>query len=134
VLAYVLPLFDLSYRRIPLERVCAVIQVVFTFGLIYSAAELAAYGFSVSITRGMLHLFLVGPMLLVGGLAILRAALIFLLALVRVADHMEGLDRIAGNMEELGDLPRWVRGLSPLRRLLPSGEPGRRVEGSHMPE
>ncbi|MBC7172980.1 MAG: hypothetical protein H5U40_11150, partial [Polyangiaceae bacterium] len=67
----------------------------------------------------VLHLFLGAPALFFGGLASLRVGLVFVRALVRIANHMEGM---AGNMEDLGELPRWVRGFSPLRRRGPAGE------------
>jgi hypothetical protein len=86
-----------------------VIQVIATFGLGYAAVEVVMWGFGVSLQRGVLHLLLAGPAVFFGGLAIVRCWLVFVLALVRIAD----------NMEDLSELPRWVRGLSPLRRLRP---------------
>jgi hypothetical protein len=139
LLDHLLPLFDLSYRPVALERVFTVIQVVATLGLLYAVTELAAYGFSRSIGRGLLNLLLLGPTILFGGLAMLRAALILLRSLAqianrmedlsRIASRMEDLGRVAANMEELGELPRWVRGLSPLRRLRTGPEVARRVGG-----
>ncbi len=111
--AYVGPLFELSYGAISLERLFAVVQIVGTLALAYGCVELVILGFEASTLRGLVHLFLGAPAAFFGGLAALRIALAFVLALVRIADHMEG---VAGNMDDLGELPRWVRAISPLGR------------------
>ncbi len=143
-LADIAPLFDITFQKVAIERVFAVIQVVATLALLYAAAELAAHGFALSVGRGLLNVLFVGPALVLGGLAVLRAAFVLVLALLRIADRlddlgriadrMDDLGRVADNMEELGELPRWVRGLSPLRRLRPGPEPPRRGEAPPVPE
>jgi hypothetical protein len=141
---HVAPLFGFGFRTISIERIFVVLQVVSTLALLYAAAELTASGFARSIGQGLVHLFLVGPVLVLGGLAVLRATMALVLALLRIAermddleriaDRMDDLERVADRMDDLGELPRWVRGLSPLRRLWQGAEPPRRGDAADIPE
>ena len=103
------PVVSTDYRRMHAERLFPLVQVLIGLGVLYGTAELVVFGFSISIARGLVYLLVVAPVALLLTLALVRIALSFMLALVRIAD----------DIEELGELPRWVRGLAPRRMLWP---------------
>jgi len=107
--AWLGPVVSTDYEHMHAERLFPLIQLLSGCGVLYAVAELVVFGFETSLARGLVYLLVVGPALLLLSTALIRVALSFMLALVRIAD----------DIEDLGDLPRWVRGLSPRRMLWP---------------
>jgi hypothetical protein len=106
-------LFDLEFRRLMTPRM---MPTLFVFAIIASGLAVVGYvleGFALSLSTGLIRLFLTGPLAFIVLVVFARIALEFCLATFRIAVHV---NKMAGHTEEIaGGLPR-IQFWKPLRR------------------
>ena len=101
---YLRNLFDLQFKQLLTPRM---LPTLFMLAILASALWVLAYvadGFAVSLYRGLLRLFLLGPSAFLILVTLARVALELCLAIFRLAVHAS---RMAGHTEDIaGGLPR----------------------------
>lgn len=109
-------LMDVRFQTTVTIRMLPAIYLVLIIGLVALSFSVVVEAFGRNLWQGIFHLLVIAPAYLVAGVVIIRISLELLMAIFRIAEHVEDLSGWSRDILGLDGLRDALRGLVPTGR------------------